>query len=88
LLKQDFGLNVLAGQYEFFVHKQTVSYLTLPMSALGHGELFMRKISNGWRSYVAYDINLTLQPLNERPFHAALKALRLGNNDNKGSTPL
>jgi hypothetical protein len=88
LLKQDFGLNVLTGQYEFFVHKQTISYLTLPMSALGHGELFMREISNRWRSYVAYNINPALQQLNEGLFYAALKALRLENNDNKGSTPL
>ena len=87
LLEQDFGLDVLAGQFEFFDFKKTVSYLTLPMSFLGHGELFMREMSNGWRSYVAYNINPTLQPLYEDPFHAALMALRLESNDTKGSNP-
>ena len=57
------------------------------MSLLEHGELFMRELSNGWRSYVAYDINPTWEPLSEGPFHAALKALRLETNNTKGSNP-
>ena len=57
------------------------------MSLLEHGELFMREMSNGWRSYVAYDINLTWQPFNEGPFYAALKALRLETNDIKSLNP-
>jgi hypothetical protein len=87
LLKQDFGLDVLAGQYEFTIFKRTVSYITLPMSALEHRQLFMREMSNGWRSYVTYDINPMRQPLNEGPFHAALKALRLENDNTEGATP-
>jgi hypothetical protein len=84
LLKKNFGLDVLAGHSEFFGFKRTVSYLTLPMSFLGYSELFMREISNRQRSYIAYDINLTLQPLNKGPFHAALKALGLETNITKG----
>ena len=87
LLKQDFGLDVLAGQYEFMIFKRTVSYITLPMSALEHRQLFMREMSNGWRSYITYDINTMRQPLNEGPFHAALKALRLKNDNTEGTTP-
>jgi len=60
--------------------------MTLPISALEHRQLFIRKISNGWRSYVTYDIN-TMRPLNEGPFHAALKALCLENDNTKGATP-
>jgi hypothetical protein len=86
LLKRDFGLDVLTGQYEFMIFKRTVSYITLPMSALEHRQLFMREMSNGWRSYMTYDIN-TMRPLNEGPFHAALKALRLENDNIKGTTP-
>jgi hypothetical protein len=84
LLKKNFGLDVLAGHSEFFSFKRTVSYLTLPMSFLGNGELLMHEMSNGCRSYVAYDMNPTPQPLNEGPFHAALKALDLETNNTKG----
>lgn len=44
----------------------------------------MRKMSNGYRSYVAYDMNPMPQLLNEGPFHAALKALGLENNNTEG----
>jgi hypothetical protein len=47
-------------------------------------ELFMREMSNGWRSYVTYNINPTWEPLNEGPFRAALKALRLEIGCTKG----
>jgi hypothetical protein len=35
---------------------------------------------------MTYDINI-IRPLNEGLFHAALKALRLENNNIKGATP-
>jgi hypothetical protein len=57
------------------------------MSLLEHGELFMRELLNGWRSYMAYDINITWEPLSKGLFHAALKALRLETNDTKGPNP-
>jgi hypothetical protein len=57
------------------------------MSLLEHGELFMRKLLNRWRSYIAYNINTTWKPLSKGPFHAALKALRLETNNTKGPNP-
>jgi hypothetical protein len=58
-----FGLDVLAGQYEFMIFKRTVSYITLPMSALEHRQLFTVTSEIGFRPEHSENFNSATPPM-------------------------